>query len=65
MRDASRLLTQKMAQPRHISLGVRRRHPLLGYPSSGQVGFENRLEYCRVGSVTNLASRLCDGKKQG
>lgn len=31
----------------------------LGYATLGQVGFEQRLEYAAIGSVTNLASRLC------
>ncbi|HEY0256198.1 MAG TPA: hypothetical protein VGC39_02055, partial [Candidatus Methylacidiphilales bacterium] len=28
-----------------------------------QIGFEQRLEYAAIGSVTNLASRLCDEAK--
>src|SRR5665213_3259377 len=32
----------------------------LGYATLGQSGFEQRLEYAAIGSVTNLASRLCD-----
>jgi len=35
----------------------------LGYATLGQVGFEHRLEYAAIGSVTNLASRLCDEAK--
>jgi class 3 adenylate cyclase len=37
----------------------------LGYATLGQVGFEGRLEYAAVGSVTNLASRLCGEAKAG
>ncbi|MGJ5204348.1 adenylate/guanylate cyclase domain-containing protein [Bradyrhizobium sp. HKCCYLR20261] len=37
----------------------------VGYATLGQVGFENRLEYAAIGSVTNLASRLCDAAKAG
>ncbi|MGJ4927531.1 adenylate/guanylate cyclase domain-containing protein [Bradyrhizobium sp. HKCCYLS2038] len=37
----------------------------LGYATIGQVGFEHRLEYAAIGSVTNLASRLCDEAKAG
>ena len=37
----------------------------LGYATLGQIGFEQRLEYAAVGSVTNLASRLCDEAKAG
>jgi hypothetical protein len=32
----------------------------VGYATLGQIGFGRRLEYAAVGSVTNLASRLCD-----
>ena len=35
----------------------------LGYATLGQIGFERRLEYAAIGSVTNLASRLCDEAK--
>ncbi|PIT05599.1 adenylate cyclase [Bradyrhizobium nitroreducens] len=35
----------------------------LGYATLGQVGFEQRLEYAAIGSVTNLASRLCGEAK--
>ncbi len=34
-----------------------------GYATLGQIGFEHRLEYAAIGSVTNLASRLCDEAK--
>ncbi|MBO0733526.1 MAG: GAF domain-containing protein [Methylocapsa sp.] len=37
----------------------------LGYATLGQVGFDRRLEYAAVGTVTNLASRLCDEAKPG
>ena len=37
----------------------------LGYATLGQVGFEHRMEYAAIGSVTNLASRLCDEAKAG
>jgi class 3 adenylate cyclase len=37
----------------------------LGYATLGQVGFEGRLEYAAVGSVTNLAARLCGEAKAG
>jgi class 3 adenylate cyclase len=31
-----------------------------GYATIGTIGFESRLDYAAIGSVTNLASRLCD-----
>jgi class 3 adenylate cyclase len=30
-----------------------------GYATLGRIGFEGRLDYAAIGSVTNLASRLC------
>jgi adenylate cyclase len=30
-----------------------------GYATLGRIGFEGRFDYAAVGSVTNLASRLC------
>jgi adenylate cyclase len=36
-----------------------------GYATLGQIGFDRRLEYAAVGSVTNLASRLCDEARNG
>jgi adenylate cyclase len=32
----------------------------LGYATLGQIGFEGRYDYGAIGSVVNLASRLCD-----
>jgi class 3 adenylate cyclase len=31
-----------------------------GYATLGKIGFDGRLDYAAIGSVTNLASRLCD-----
>ena len=36
-----------------------------GYATLGQIGFEQRREYTAIGSVINLASRLCDEAKPG
>jgi len=36
-----------------------------GYATLGQIGFERRREYTAIGSVTNLASRLCDEARPG
>ena len=31
----------------------------LGYATLGQIGFEGRFDYAAIGTVTNLAARLC------
>jgi len=36
-----------------------------GYATLGQIGFEGRYHYGAIGSVLNLASRLCDHAKAG
>src|ERR1039457_433887 len=63
MRDAIGLLTEKWRSRGHsLGFGV---GIALGYATLGQIGFEQRLEYAAIGSVTNLASRLCDEAKAG
>jgi class 3 adenylate cyclase len=37
----------------------------LGYATLGTIGFERRVEYTAIGSVINLASRLCDEARPG
>ena len=36
-----------------------------GYATLGQIGFEGRWDYAAIGSVTNLAARLCSEAKGG
>jgi class 3 adenylate cyclase/HAMP domain-containing protein len=63
MRDAIGQLTEKWKNRGHsLGFGV---GIALGYATLGQIGFEQRLEYAAIGSVTNLASRLCDEAKAG
>jgi class 3 adenylate cyclase/HAMP domain-containing protein len=63
MRDTIGLLTQKWRNRGHsLGFGV---GIALGYATLGQIGFEQRLEYAAIGSVTNLSSRLCDEAKAG
>lgn len=63
MRDAIGLVSQKWRSRGHsLGFGV---GVAVGYATLGQVGFERRLEYAAIGSVTNLASRLCDEAKAG
>jgi class 3 adenylate cyclase len=61
MRASIGLLTEKWRNRGHnlgFGIGI-----ALGYATLGQIGFEQRLEYAAIGSVTNLASRLCDAAK--
>ena len=37
----------------------------MGYATLGQIGFEGRFHYGAIGSVINLASRLCDNANSG
>jgi class 3 adenylate cyclase len=36
-----------------------------GYATLGRVGFEGRFDYAAIGTVTNLAARLCDAAEAG
>jgi class 3 adenylate cyclase len=36
-----------------------------GYATLGRIGFEGRFDYAAIGSVTNLAARLCAEAKDG
>ncbi len=61
MRDTIGPLTEKWRNRGHslgFGMGI-----AVGYATLGQVGFEQRLEYAAIGSVTNLASRLCGEAK--
>jgi class 3 adenylate cyclase len=63
MRDKIGELTDKWRNRGHslgFGIGI-----ALGYATLGQVGFEHRLEYAAIGSVTNLGSRLCAEAKAG
>jgi class 3 adenylate cyclase len=63
MRDAMGALTTAWRKRGHeldFSLGV-----ALGYATIGRIGFEGRYDYGAVGSVLNLASRLCDAAEPG
>jgi adenylate cyclase len=63
MRDAMSALTAAWHKRGHeldFSIGVS-----LGYATIGRIGFEGRYDYGAVGSVLNLASRLCDAAQPG
>jgi class 3 adenylate cyclase len=36
-----------------------------GYATLGTIGFEGRFDYAAIGTVSNIASRLCDEAKPG
>ena len=63
MRDAMFERSQRWRRRGHdldFSAGV-----ALGYATLGTIGFEGRFEYGAVGTVMNLASRLCDEARAG
>jgi len=62
MRDRTELLADEWKRRGHdLRLGV---GIATGYATCGQIGFEGRFEYTAIGTVVNLAARLC-GQAQG
>jgi class 3 adenylate cyclase len=56
-------LTEKWRQLGHeIGFGIGIAH---GYATLGTIGFEGRHDYAAIGTVSNVASRLCDEAKPG
>ena len=63
MRDVVGRLTRAWADRGHeIGFGV---GIAQGYATLGQIGFEGRFDYTAIGTVTNLAARLCAEAKDG
>lgn len=63
MRNAMAELTAKWRKRGHeLDFGV---GIALGYATLGRIGFDGRFDYGAVGSVMNLASRLCSEAKGG
>ena len=63
MRDAIGELSDKWRQLGHeIGFGIGIAH---GYATLGTIGFEGRFDYAAIGTVSNIASRLCDEAKPG
>ena len=61
MREAIGALTEKWRQLGHeIGFGIGIAH---GYATLGTIGFEGRHDYAAIGTVSNVASRLCDEAK--
>jgi adenylate cyclase len=58
MRTRVRGLAESWARQGHdLALGI---GIAQGYATLGRIGFDGRHDYAAIGSVTNLASRLCD-----
>jgi len=63
MREAIGALTEKWRQLGHeIGFGIGIAH---GCATLGTIGFEGRFDYAAIGTVSNVASRLCDEAKPG
>ena len=63
MRDGSSELSTRWRKHGHdLSLGIGMAQ---GYATIGAIGFEGRIDYGAVGTVTNLAARLCGEAKGG
>ena len=63
MRDVIGVLTEKWGRLGHdIGFGIGIAH---GFATLGTIGFEGRFDYAAIGTVSNVASRLCDEAKPG
>jgi class 3 adenylate cyclase len=63
MRDAIGALTETWRRWGHdIGFGIGIAH---GFATLGTIGFEGRFDYAAIGTVSNVASRLCDEAKSG
>jgi adenylate cyclase len=63
MRDGVTDLARQWRKLGHeLGFGIGIAH---GYATLGRIGFENRLDYSAIGSVVNLASRLCGEARSG
>jgi class 3 adenylate cyclase/CheY-like chemotaxis protein len=58
--DDLRARWQKQGWELTLGIGVAQ-----GYATIGAIGFEGRWDYAAIGTVTNLASRLCDEARGG
>ena len=63
MRSAIAALVQKWRRLGHeLGFGIGISH---GYATLGTIGFEGRFDYAAIGTVSNVASRLCDEAQPG
>jgi class 3 adenylate cyclase len=62
-REAMGALMEKWRRLGHdIGFGIGIAH---GYATLGTIGYEGRFDYAAIGTVSNVASRLCDEAKPG
>jgi adenylate cyclase len=62
-REAMGALMEKWRQLGHdVGFGIGIAH---GFATLGTIGFEGRFDYAAIGTVSNVASRLCDEAKPG
>ncbi|XSC46074.1 GAF domain-containing protein [Bradyrhizobium sp. RDT10] len=62
-REAMGALVEKWRQLGHdVGFGIGIAH---GFATLGTIGFEGRFDYAAIGTVSNVASRLCDEAKPG
>jgi class 3 adenylate cyclase len=63
MRAALGALIEKWRRLGHdLGFGIGIAH---GYATLGTIGFEGRFDYAAIGTVSNVASRLCDEARPG
>jgi adenylate cyclase len=63
MRDGAEALAERWRRRGHVlGFGV---GSASGYATLGGIGFDKRIDYSVIGTVPNLASRLCDEAKAG
>jgi class 3 adenylate cyclase/putative methionine-R-sulfoxide reductase with GAF domain len=63
MRSAIGALVERWRRLGHeLGFGIGISH---GYATLGTIGFEGRFDYAAIGTVSNVASRLCDEAKPG
>ena len=63
MRSAIGALIEKWRTLGHdLGFGIGIAH---GFATLGTIGFEGRFDYAAIGTVSNVASRLCDEAKPG
>jgi class 3 adenylate cyclase/CheY-like chemotaxis protein len=63
MRDGAQVLAERWRRRGHVlgfGVGI-----ASGYATLGGIGFDQRIDYSVIGTVPNLASRLCDEAKAG